>query len=80
MFTGRGCADCSQTGYRGRTGIYEIFAVDEEVRRLVYEKVPSNVMRARAREIGHANAARGWYPQDHGGRHHAGGSHFDHAG
>ena len=52
LFKGRGCSDCSRTGYRGRTGIYEIFATDEEVRRLIYEKVPSNVLRARAREIG----------------------------
>jgi general secretion pathway protein E/type IV pilus assembly protein PilB len=29
-----------------------MFVVDEEVRRLVYERVPSNVLRARAREIG----------------------------
>jgi general secretion pathway protein E/type IV pilus assembly protein PilB len=52
LFKGRGCGDCSRTGYRGRTGIYEIFVIDEEVRRLIYEKVPSNVLRARAREIG----------------------------
>ncbi|HUK83060.1 MAG TPA: type II secretion system ATPase GspE [Verrucomicrobiae bacterium] len=52
LFKGRGCNDCSRTGYRGRTGIYEIFMIDEEVRRLIYEKVPANVLRARAREIG----------------------------
>jgi general secretion pathway protein E/type IV pilus assembly protein PilB len=33
-------------------GIYEIFQIDDEVRRLIYEKVPSNVIRARARELG----------------------------
>jgi general secretion pathway protein E/type IV pilus assembly protein PilB len=52
IYKGRGCSECSRTGYRGRTGIYEMFVVDEEVRRLVYERVPSNVLRARAREIG----------------------------
>jgi type IV pilus assembly protein PilB len=52
IYHGRGCGDCSKTGYRGRTGIYEIFMVDEEVRRLIYEKVPSNVLRASARELG----------------------------
>jgi len=52
IYKGRGCADCARTGYRGRTGIYEIFEVDEEVRRLIYERVPSNVLRAQAREIG----------------------------
>ena len=49
---GHGCAECSRTGYRGRMGIYEIFQVDDEIRRLIYEKVPSNVIRARARELG----------------------------
>ena len=52
IFKGRGCADCSRTGYRGRTGIYEIFFVDEEMRRLIYERVPSNVLRTQARELG----------------------------
>jgi general secretion pathway protein E/type IV pilus assembly protein PilB len=52
MVRGNGCNECSRTGYRGRMGIYEIMPVDEEVRRLIYEKVPSNVMRARARELG----------------------------
>ena len=52
IFKGRGCTDCSRTGYRGRTGIYEIFFVDEEMRRLIYERVPSNVLRTQARELG----------------------------
>ena len=52
IFRGAGCGECSKTGYRGRMGIYEIFQIDEEVRRLIYEKLPSNVIRARARELG----------------------------
>ena len=52
IFKGRGCADCSRTGYRGRTGIYEIFFVDEDMRRLIYERVPANVLRIQARELG----------------------------
>jgi general secretion pathway protein E/type IV pilus assembly protein PilB len=52
IFRGAGCGECAKTGYRGRMGIYEIFQIDDEVRRLIYEKVPSNVIRARARELG----------------------------
>lgn len=52
IFKGRGCGDCARTGYRGRLGIYEIFQIDEEVRNLIYEKVPANVLRVRAREMG----------------------------
>jgi type IV pilus assembly protein PilB len=49
---GRGCGDCSNTGYRGRMGIFEIFVIDDEARKLIYEKVPASVLRARAREMG----------------------------
>jgi len=52
IFRGHGCGECGRTGYQGRTGIYEIFQLDENVRQLIYEKVASNVIRARARELG----------------------------
>jgi general secretion pathway protein E/type IV pilus assembly protein PilB len=49
---GKGCSDCSDTGFRGRSGIFEIFVIDDEARKLIYDKVPSSVLRARAREMG----------------------------
>jgi type IV pilus assembly protein PilB len=49
---GKGCADCKKTGHRGRFGIFEIFVIDDEARKLIYEKVPATVLRARAREMG----------------------------
>jgi general secretion pathway protein E/type IV pilus assembly protein PilB len=49
---GKGCADCTKTGYRGRMGIFEIFVIDDEARKLIYDKVPASVLRARAREMG----------------------------
>lgn len=49
---GKGCSNCSGSGCRGRFGIFEIFVVDDEARKLIYEKVPSSVLRARAREMG----------------------------
>jgi len=49
---GKGCGDCSKTGCRGRFGIFEIFVIDDEARKLIYEKVPSSVLRTRAREMG----------------------------
>jgi general secretion pathway protein E/type IV pilus assembly protein PilB len=52
IFRGRGCGECGRTGYHGRMGIYEIFELDEDVRQLIYEKVASNVIRSRARELG----------------------------
>jgi general secretion pathway protein E/type IV pilus assembly protein PilB len=49
---GKGCPDCGGSGYRGRLGIFEIFVIDDEARKLIYEMVPSSVLRARAREMG----------------------------
>jgi len=49
---GKGCGECSKTGYRGRFGIFEIFVIDDEARKLIYSKVPTSVLRARAREMG----------------------------
>ena len=49
---GRGCPECNKTGCRGRFGIFEIFLVVDEVRRLIFEKVPSNVLRRKAVELG----------------------------
>jgi len=49
---GKGCGNCSNTGYRGRFGIFEIFVIDDDARKLIYEKVSSSVLRNRAREMG----------------------------
>jgi general secretion pathway protein E/type IV pilus assembly protein PilB len=49
---GKGCNDCNNTSYRGRFGIFEIFVLDDEARKLIYERVSSSILRARAREMG----------------------------
>jgi general secretion pathway protein E/type IV pilus assembly protein PilB len=49
---GKGCSNCNNTGYRGRFGIFEIFVIDDDARKLIYEKVSSSVLRTRAREMG----------------------------
>ncbi|MEG1552873.1 MAG: ATPase, T2SS/T4P/T4SS family [Kiritimatiellia bacterium] len=52
MFRGAGCPVCSQKGYKGRKGLFEIFDVDESVQRLIFDKAPITVLRARVREMG----------------------------
>ena len=49
---GKGCNDCNRTGYRGRFGIFEMFVIDDEVRKLIYDKATASVLRSRAREMG----------------------------
>jgi general secretion pathway protein E/type IV pilus assembly protein PilB len=52
LLIGHGCNNCSNTGYRGRMGIFEIFLIDDEARKLIYDKAPASALRARAREMG----------------------------
>jgi type IV pilus assembly protein PilB len=49
---GRGCQNCNGSGNRGHFGIFEIFVIDDEARKLIYDRVPTNVLRQRAREMG----------------------------
>jgi general secretion pathway protein E/type IV pilus assembly protein PilB len=49
---GKGCQNCNNTGHRGRFGIFEIFVIDDDSRKLIYEKVSASVLRNRAREMG----------------------------
>lgn len=49
---GAGCPDCSYTGYSGRIGVFEIFAISEEVQHLIYDGVESGELRKKARELG----------------------------
>ncbi|MCD4706695.1 MAG: type IV-A pilus assembly ATPase PilB [Candidatus Sabulitectum sp.] len=35
FFEGTGCSRCNQTGYSGRTGIYEVMQIDDEMRALI---------------------------------------------
>jgi type II secretion system protein E len=49
---GKGCEDCRGTGYRGRTGIYELFVISEEARGLILGKKPTGVIRRHAIDHG----------------------------
>lgn len=42
---GRGCDKCQHTGYRGRVGLYELFVVDETIRRMTVDRSSSNDMK-----------------------------------
>lgn len=49
---GKGCPTCNGTGYRGRVGIFELFAVNEEMQQMIYEGRSVVELRAKAREAG----------------------------
>ncbi len=48
FYRGAGCAACSQTGYRGRTGIYELLLMDDDIRRLIGAKADSAAIKQAA--------------------------------
>ena len=48
LYRGAGCAACSQTGYRGRTGIFELMVLDDDIRRLIGGKADSTAIKQAA--------------------------------
>jgi general secretion pathway protein E len=52
FFVGTGCEKCFQTGYRGRTGIYEILLVNEGIQDLIYRKKTAGTIKKVALEAG----------------------------
>ncbi|MDD5557854.1 MAG: type II secretion system ATPase GspE [bacterium] len=49
---GRGCEHCMGTGYFGRSGIFELLFVDDDIRQLILDRIASNVIKRRAVEKG----------------------------
>jgi len=47
-----GCEQCRRTGYKGRTGIFEIFVIEDEVRHTINRLSSTLLLRQRARELG----------------------------
>ncbi|MGH7388664.1 MAG: type II secretion system ATPase GspE [Candidatus Rokuibacteriota bacterium] len=52
LWRGRGCEECRGTGYRGRSGIYELFPITEDVRSLVLRRASSREIRRHAVDAG----------------------------
>ena len=52
VFRGTGCEKCAGTGYRGRQGIYELLPINDDIRELILEKAPSNVIKDKGRSFG----------------------------
>jgi len=52
FFEGRGCERCSNTGYAGRLGIYELMLMNDDLRKLTVGKADSNQLRKKAIESG----------------------------
>lgn len=49
---GTGCPTCHHTGYLGRMGIFELFALDDEMRHLIHSGASAAQLRQQARRAG----------------------------
>jgi general secretion pathway protein E len=49
---GAGCTRCRETGYHGRTGLFELFVVTEDLKRAITDKTPLAELRELARAGG----------------------------
>lgn len=47
-----GCEKCAQTGYQGRTGIFEVLKVDESIRKMIMENKDAEDIETQARKNG----------------------------
>jgi type II secretory ATPase GspE/PulE/Tfp pilus assembly ATPase PilB-like protein len=52
FYEGRGCIECSGTGFRGRTAIHELLDLSERIREMILERRPSSEIKRVAREEG----------------------------
>ena len=47
-----GCDACARTGYKGRTGVYELMVADDKVRGLIHQRAPETELLLAARAAG----------------------------
>ncbi len=52
FFEGRGCMECSGTGFRGRTAIHEVLDLSERIREMILERRPTSEIKRVSREEG----------------------------
>ncbi|MFH1626400.1 MAG: type II secretion system ATPase GspE [Pseudomonadota bacterium] len=52
LYRGKGCPECLDTGYKGRTGIYEILMVNDSIKALILQTSESNMIRNKGIENG----------------------------
>ena len=52
IYRGRGCQRCSNTGYRGRKGLFEMLEMNNEIRELAFHRAPTAQLRKAARAGG----------------------------
>ena len=52
LYRGKGCEECGDTGYKGRTGVHELLGMTPALRSLIYKQESVNKMKEQAMEDG----------------------------
>lgn len=52
FYEGKGCEKCFHTGYRGRTGIYELMIIDSDIQDFIYQRKSAGQIKRLALEAG----------------------------
>lgn len=52
LYRGKGCEECGETGYKGRTGVHELLSMTPELRALVYKEAAVSEMKNQATKDG----------------------------
>ncbi len=52
LFVGTGCPKCLMTGYTGRTGVFELLTVNNDIRKLIFDRATTQTIRNKAIEHG----------------------------
>ena len=52
FYTGRGCDICSQSGLRGRRGLFELLSVSDPIREMITDRAPTVALKQKAIELG----------------------------
>lgn len=60
LYRAVGCPECSQLGYKGRTGIYELVEVDDGMRTLIHDGAGEQALEAHARKHSAGMRQDGW--------------------
>ncbi len=50
LYRGKGCKNCKQSGYWGRSGIFELLSVNERIKQLIAEKASTQLIREAAKK------------------------------
>jgi type II secretion system protein E len=48
LYQGKGCESCRFTGYKGRTAIFEMVVISDEIRELILKKQPTHIIKQKA--------------------------------